>query len=127
MLLRKWNHDLQIITRECGSFNFNQNATDEHIQLFLSHYDIYNDIRQAENLSGANATAADIVETPYKNDLHGLLSVLSRIAELLATPTSTSYSTEYYLNDPNGMKAYLRSTMDQMHKLYGITEYQTDI
>ena len=63
--------------------------------------------------SEARATASGIVESLYKNDLHGVLPVFNRVAGILAAIPVTSCSAERSFSGLRRMKTYLRSTTGQ--------------
>ena len=70
-------------------------------------------VTDQSHLSGSQATAAGVVETVYKNDLHGVLPVFNKIAGILATIPATSCSAERSFSGLRQLKTYLRRTMGQ--------------
>ena len=66
-------------------------------------------------LHGSQANTVGVVETVYKNDLHGvgLLPVFNKIAGIFATIPATSCSAERSFSGLRQLKTYLRSTMGQ--------------
>ena len=90
-----------------------------HYQLVASHYGIDRDLLKAEKAiytkfvtdhthpSGSQATAAGVVETVYKNDLHGVLPVFKKIIMfcrvLLQRPQTKEDISEEY-NGSNATK-----------------------
>ena len=82
----------------------------------LHHIMVYTKcVTDHTHLSGSQATAVGVVETVYKNDLHGvgLLPVFNKIAGIFATIPATSCSAERSFSGLRQLKTYLRSTMGQ--------------